>query len=45
MIGMRGGSASPQNPPAKKKKTKKGKGILLGKDSPFNSMPILGSIL
>ena len=30
----------------KKKKTKtKGKGLLLGKDSPFNSIPIIGSIL
>ena len=45
IIGMGGGSASPQNPPAKKKKTKKkGKGILLGKNSPFNSIPILGTI-
>ena len=26
-------------------KTSKGKGILLGKDSPFNSIPLLGTIL
>ena len=31
--------------PGKKKKTKtKGKGLLLGKDSPFNSIPLLGAI-
>ena len=29
----------------KKKKTWKGKGFLLGKNSPFNSIPILGAIL
>lgn len=29
----------------KKKSSKKGKGILLGKNSPFNSIPILGAIL
>lgn len=29
---------------AKKKTKKRGKGILLGKDSPFNSVPILGAI-
>ena len=29
----------------KKKPKSKGKGILLGKNSPFNSIPILGSIL
>ena len=29
----------------KKKKRSKGKGLLLGKNSPFNSIPILGSIL
>ena len=28
-----------------KKKKSKGKGLLLGKNSPFNSIPILGSIL
>ena len=28
----------------KKKKTKKGKGLLLGKNSPFNDIPILGAI-
>ena len=27
-----------------KKKTKKGKGIILGKNSPFNSIPLLGAI-
>ena len=29
----------------KAKKNSKGKGLLLGKDSPFNSIPIIGSIL
>ena len=29
----------------KKKKNSKGKGLLLGKNSPFNSIPILGTIL
>ena len=29
----------------KKKKKPKGKGLLLGKNSPFNSIPIIGSIL
>ena len=29
----------------KKKKSKKGRGLLLGKNSPFNSIPILGDIL
>ena len=28
-----------------KKKKSKGKGLLLGKNSPFNSIPILGTIL
>ena len=28
-----------------KKKAKKGKGLLLGKNSPFNNIPILGAIL
>ena len=28
----------------KKKKTKKGKGLLLGKNSPFNGIPLLGAI-
>ena len=30
---------------ATKKKSKKGKGLLLGKNSPFNNIPILGAIL
>ena len=30
---------------SKKKKKPKGKGLLLGKNSPFNSIPILGDIL
>ena len=29
----------------KKKKSKKGRGLILGKNSPFNSIPILGTIL
>ena len=29
----------------KKKKKSKGEGIILGKNSPFNSIPIIGSIL
>ena len=29
----------------RKKKNSKGKGLLLGKNSPFNNIPILGSIL
>ena len=29
----------------KKKKAKKGKGLLLGKNSPFNSIPLIGAIL
>ena len=29
----------------KKKKKTRGKGLLLGKNSPFNSIPILGDIL
>ena len=46
-IGMGiGGLHPPYDPPAKKKKPKsKGQGLLLGKNSPFNSIPILGSIL
>ena len=37
---------SPIGMGVKKKKTKsKGSGLLLGKNSPFNSIPILGSIL